>query len=116
MGVSGVIDWIIQRASSIVIASYVLWIGFWIISSDNIDYYLWKALFSNLWMQIYTVTTVIATCAHAWVGMWTIGSDYLTVRQFSDAASLVRTSYNIFCALLLLLYMGWTLYIIWDLT
>lgn len=116
MGVSGVIDWVIQRISSVVISSYVLWLFAWILTADSVDYQAWKALFSNFWMQVYTVSTVIATCAHAWVGMWTIGSDYLTKRQFGDSAFLVRATYNAFCGLLLFLYAFWSFYIMWTLT
>ncbi|RPG51154.1 MAG: succinate dehydrogenase, hydrophobic membrane anchor protein [Gammaproteobacteria bacterium TMED1] len=116
MAVSGVIDWVIQRISSIVISSYAIWMVFWMWSVHDIDYHAWIALYSNVWMQIYSVITVVATCAHAWIGMWTIGSDYLTVRQFGELATLVRTSYNIVCVVLLLLYVVWILYIMWNLT
>ena len=116
MAVSGVIDWVIQRISSIVISSYAIWMLLWMCTVNQIDYHTWSALYSNVWMQVFSVITVLATCAHAWVGMWTIGSDYLTVRQFGEAASLVRTSYNIVCILFLLLYVFWVLYIMWNLT
>ena len=116
MAVSGVTDWLIQRISSIVISSYTIWMVFWILSTEELDYYAWTTLFSNFWMQIYTVVTVLAICSHAWVGLWTIGTDYLTDRQFGGSASWVRASYNIVCFLSLLLYGMWVLFIMWNLT
>ncbi len=116
MAVSGVTDWLIQRVSSIVISSYTIWMVFWLLSTEEVDYQAWTTLFSNFWMQIYTVATVLAICSHAWIGLWTIGSDYLTARQFGGSASWVRASYNIVCFLSLLLCGIWILFIMWNLT
>ena len=111
---SGVSDWLIQRVSAIVVALYIIILLGWILLAGEVTYVTWRELFSSTWMQLFTLITLLATCAHAWVGMWTIGSDYLRSRTLGEGADTLRYVYQIVCILILLVYFFWGVKILWG--
>ena len=111
---SGVFDWLIQRVSAIVVALYIIILLGWILLAGEVTYVTWRELFSSTWMQLFTVITLLATCAHAWIGMWTIGSDYLRSRTLGEGADTLRHVYQIMCILILLVYFFWGVKILWG--
>ncbi len=111
---SGVFDWLIQRVSAIVVALYIIILLGWILLAGEVTYVTWRELFSSTWMQLFTLITLLATCAHAWIGMWTIGSDYLRSRTLGEGADTLRHVYQIMCILILLVYFFWGVKILWG--
>ena len=111
---SGLSDWLIQRVSAIVVALYIIILLGWILLAGEVTYVTWRELFSSTWMQLFTVITLLATCAHAWIGMWTIGSDYLRSRTLGEGADTLRHVYQIMCILILLVYFFWGVKILWG--
>ena len=111
---SGVFDWLIQRVSAIVVALYIIILLGWILLAGEVTYVTWRELFSSTWMQLFTLITLLATCAHAWIGMWTIGSDYLRSRTLGEGADTLRHVYQIVCILILLVYFFWGVKILWG--
>ncbi len=74
---SGLLDWLAQRVSAVILGSYALFIfGFFLFTSD-VDYDLWRGLYSNFFFKIYTLAALLALVAHIWVGMWTVATDYV---------------------------------------
>lgn len=84
---SGLYDWMAQRVSAVVLAAYVIFLLGYLIAHPNISYADWHGLFSQGWMRIFSLLTLVALSVHAWVGMWTISTDYLTsmARQGGDS-------------------------------
>ena len=111
---SGLSDWLIQRVSAIVVALYIIILLGWILLAGEVTYVTWRELFSSTWMQLFTLITLLATCAHAWIGMWTIGSDYLRIRTLGEGADTLRYVYQIVCILILLVYFFWGVKILWG--
>ena len=111
---NGVSDWLIQRVSAIVVALYTAILLGWILLAGEVTYAAWRELFSSTWMQVLTLITLLATCAHAWVGMWTIGSDYLRSRMLGEGADTLRYVYQIVCVFILLVYLVWGVKILWG--
>ena len=111
---SGLSDWLIQRVSAIVVALYIIILLGWILLAGEVTYVTWRELFSSTWMQLFTLITLLATCAHAWIGMWTIGSDYLRSRTLGEGADTLRHVYQIMCILILLVYFFWGVKILWG--
>jgi len=111
---NGVSDWIVQRVSAYILATYtVLLVGIMLLQGD-ISHADWQALFAQTWMQILTLLTILATCAHAWIGMWTIGTDYIREHYFGAGADGIRLVYQVGCILLLTVYVIWTVKILWG--
>lgn len=103
---SGVSDWVVQRISAVVLAIYtVILVGFFIITPD-VTFSAWQGLFSQTWMKIVSLASLIALCAHAWVGMWTIATDYLK-------GTLVRFVFQVVCAGFIFAYLVWGIDILW---
>lgn len=111
---SGVSDWLIQRVSAVIVAVYTVFLIGWILTSGEVTYDAWRGLFDRTWMQIFTLVTLLATCAHAWIGVWTVGSDYLQTRTLGDGANTLRFLYQIGAVLILIVYLVWGIKIMWG--
>jgi len=76
LGRSGVHDYIIIRVAGINLALFSLFLlGFFL--TTDVNYESWKALFSNLGMQVFTVITLFSLLAHVWIGLWQVLTDYV---------------------------------------
>jgi succinate dehydrogenase / fumarate reductase membrane anchor subunit len=74
---SGLMDWLAQRVSAVVLGSYAIFMfGYFLVAGD-IDYQQWTGLFSQFWFKLYTIASLLALVAHIWVGMWTVATDYV---------------------------------------
>ncbi|QQD21367.1 succinate dehydrogenase, hydrophobic membrane anchor protein [Oceanospirillaceae bacterium ASx5O] len=106
-GRNGVHDWIIQRASAVILALYTLFLLGFVIATPDMQYGQWQGLFAQTWMKVFSLAALIAICAHAWVGMWTISTDYLK-------AAAVRFAFQMMCAGFLFVYLVWGIAILWS--
>ncbi len=111
---NGVSDWYIQRASSIVMGVNVVVLLALILTAKELSFAFWSGLFNQTWMQVATLLTLIATCAHAWIGMWTIGTDYLQSRTMGPKGDRLRSVYQSVCVLALMAYVLWGIKILWG--
>jgi len=111
---NGMSDWIIQRVTAVILATYtVALLGIVLIQGD-MSHAAWQTLFSQTWMQIFTLLAVLSTAAHGWIGMWTIGTDYIREHYFGAGADGIRLVYQVGCVLLLMVYVIWTVKILWG--
>ena len=89
LGRSGLFDWILLRASAIVITCYILYLlSFFVITSD-MTYSVWRDFFSGPLTKVFTLLALISILIHAWVGMWQVLTDYvkpLAIRLFLQLA------------------------------
>ena len=111
---SGLSDWLIQRFSAVILAAYTLCVlGSFFVHPD-MDFAQWSAIYESNAMRIFSLIALASLCGHAWIGMWTIGTDYLTSLQLGKAATAVRLSYQVFCILLVVVYLIWGIQIFWG--
>ena len=105
---SGLSDWVLQRASAVILATYSIFIVGYILLPPELTFGQWKELFSCTSVRIYTLLAVLSLVAHAWVGLWTIATDYIKpaiIRFFFNAAVIVT----------LFVYLVWSIEILWGL-
>lgn len=114
LGRSGLYDWIVQRATAVVIAGYFLAILGFLVCGGEVTYAEWHSFMSCTTMKVATLVTLLATAAHAWVGLWTISTDYLTSQALGKAGLFVRLSFQGVCALLLWGSVIWGVMIVWG--
>ncbi|MBE8168272.1 MAG: succinate dehydrogenase, hydrophobic membrane anchor protein [Shewanella sp.] len=76
-GRSGVHDYILLRASAIILACYTLFLAGFIACNSPMTYEIWSGLFSTLAMKVFTLVTLIALLIHAWIGVWQVLTDYV---------------------------------------
>ena len=114
LGRSGLFDWLIQRASALVLLAYTVCILGSLLLAPELDYAAWRALFDVPAMQIFSLIALFSLCAHAWVGVWTVTTDYLNEAHFGRAGTLIRLSTQFACAMLTLIYLLWGIRIFWG--
>lgn len=114
LGSNGVYDWLVQRLSAVVLLAWILFVCFFILTTDTLSSQTWQALFNRTWMRVFSMAALLALCAHAWVGMWTISTDYFTAVMLGRAATVVRFLFQLVCLLVLLTYFVWCVQILWS--
>lgn len=113
-GRSGVLDWLIQRVSAVVLAVYTVFIVAYILLNPGMEYEQWQALFGQLWMRIFTLLTLLSVVVHAWIGLWSVLTDYITDRVLGGKATVLRLLAQVFLALVAIIYVLWGVEIIWG--
>lgn len=76
-GRSGVHDFILLRASAIVLALYTLFLAGFFITTPEVTYDVWKGLFACLPFKVFSILAIFAVLVHAWIGIWQVLSDYV---------------------------------------
>lgn len=103
----GLMDWLIQRVTAIVMTLYALLIAAIALYHGGLDHALWRALFGHGAFKIVSFLFMAALLYHAWVGAREIYMDYLkpvALRLTVQAATIA----------LLVAYLGWTIQILWG--
>ncbi len=77
----GLLSWLAQRVTAVVMAAYTLILLICFFSARRFSHEGWMTIFANRWMKLATFITLLALCYHAWVGMRNIWMDY--VKPFS---------------------------------
>ncbi len=112
---SGSFLWIVQRVSGLLVFFYFLFILGILVSVQNVTYEYWKSIFNNRLVQIFSLLAIVSLITHAWIGIQCVISDYITERLIGPKAILIRRTLNYFFGLLLMLYLFWSLLILWNL-
>ncbi len=112
---NGVGDWLVQRVSAVVLASYVLFLTGWLVLGEPVTFGHWYSLFAHTGMRIFSLAALLALVAHSWVGMWTIAGDYLNARALGRAAGPARFAFFGLCVALMFVYVVWGVQILWGL-
>ena len=77
LGRNGVHDYILVRASAIVITLYIIYmIGFFAVIGD-LTYEVWSGFFGSAFTKVFTLLTLFSILIHAWIGMWQVLTDYV---------------------------------------
>ncbi|MEH6501875.1 MAG: succinate dehydrogenase, hydrophobic membrane anchor protein [Pseudoalteromonas distincta] len=111
---SGLYDWMAQRVSAVLLAAYVLFLLGYLIFNPGLTFADWQGLFSQNWMRIFSLLTLVALSVHAWVGMWTISTDYLTPMALGKSATVVRFLFQAVCGLAMFVFFVWGVQILWG--
>lgn len=78
LGRNGVQDFIIQRASAVILGLYTIGLLGWFIAMSPVDYVAWQQLNACLAMQIVNTLVLLSLVTHTWIGVWGILTDYVT--------------------------------------
>ncbi len=111
---SGLYDWMAQRVSAVLLAVYTLFLLGYLLMNPDLTYEQWVGLFSQNWMRIFSMLTLVALSVHAWVGMWTISTDYLTPMAMGKSATILRFLFQAACGLAMFVFFVWGVQILWG--
>ena len=103
----GLRDWLMQRITAVVMALYALAMAGWLLLHPGFDYDAWIALFSSNVVRTFSLLLMLSVYFHAWVGVRDIVMDYV------KSAGLRLVIY-VLVILLLLLYVIWSVQILWG--
>ena len=103
----GLRDWLIQRVTAVVMAIYTLALsGYWLMQ-PAIDYNAWTMFFSSDLVRTFTMLFLLSVFYHAWIGVRDIVMDYVK-------PALIRLFIHTLVILVLLLYVIWSVQILWG--
>ncbi len=102
----GLKDWILQRATAIIMALYTVIFLAVIITVGPDSFVAWRGVFANGFMKFMTFLFFVSLFYHAWVGVRDILMDYIK----PDGLRLLMM---IATAALLVGYTGWSVQILW---
>ncbi len=114
-GRSGLSDWLIQRFTAIVMTAYTIFIVAFLLSTPELTYEIWSALFSQLWVRVFTLLVILSIIAHGWIGLWGVLTDYVTTRMMGAKAVTLRVSVLFVYIVVALGFIVWGVEILWGL-
>jgi len=103
----GLRDWLIQRVTAVVMVLYTLVMAVYLLAIPKLDYYAWTFLFSNNVIRSLTLLFLLCVFYHAWIGVRDIVMDYVK-------PTAVRLLIHVLVVFALLLYVIWSVQILWG--
>ncbi len=77
LGRNGVHDFLLVRATAIVLTLYILYmVGFFAITGE-LTYEVWSGFFASAFTKVFTLLALFSILIHAWIGMWQVLTDYV---------------------------------------
>ncbi len=107
LGRNGVHDWLLLRASAIVISLYILYILYFFLTAVQINYEIWHGFFGAMFTRIFTLLALLALVIHAWIGVWQVLTDYIKLLALRLVLQLVTV-------MLLLSYLFYGAMVVWS--
>jgi succinate dehydrogenase / fumarate reductase membrane anchor subunit len=77
VGRNGVHDFLLIRASAIIMTLYTVYLISFIAFSGDISYMSWTNFFSGTFTKVFTMLALVCVLIHAWIGMWQVLTDYI---------------------------------------
>ncbi|WWP00084.1 MAG: succinate dehydrogenase, hydrophobic membrane anchor protein [Candidatus Dasytiphilus stammeri] len=77
LGFNGIYDWLLLRISAIIIAFYIIYIGWFFITIDTLNYMSWHTFFESKITKDFTIIALLSTVIHSWIGIWQVLTDYI---------------------------------------
>ena len=102
----GVRDWLVQRATAVLMALFTVVMIVECLRPGEMTYEKWGGIFAPQWMRILTFVMIGSILWHAWVGVRDVLMDYvkpLAARLVLQVAAIV---WLVGCA-------GWALQVLW---
>lgn len=106
VGRNGIHDFILIRATALILTVYTLYLFNFFVFSD-INYFSWVAFFKLTSTKVFTMLALISVLIHGWIGMWQVLTDYVKCAKLRAGLQLV-----VVVALLSYLFSG--LFILWG--
>ncbi|TWX67602.1 succinate dehydrogenase, hydrophobic membrane anchor protein [Colwellia sp. C1TZA3] len=107
VGRSGVHDYVLVRASAIILALYTFYLTGFFVTTSDVTFEIWQAFFGNFATKVFTILALISLLVHAWIGVWQVLSDYIK-------PALLRGGLQFIFSVLLLVYLAAGLLTVWG--
>ncbi|XOD69897.1 MAG: succinate dehydrogenase membrane anchor subunit [Sodalis sp. (in: enterobacteria)] len=107
LGRNGVHDWLLIRASAIVIFFYIIYELSFILFTDTLTYDVWLGFFSTPITKVFTLLALFSILVHTWIGMWQILTDYIKPLA-------VRLLLELAIVIVLMIYLFYGIVVVWG--
>jgi len=77
VGRNGVHDFILLRASAIILALYTLLLAGFFVVTPSVTFEQWQGFFACTSVKVATVLALLSLLVHAKIGVWQVLSDYV---------------------------------------
>ncbi|MBC3767729.1 succinate dehydrogenase, hydrophobic membrane anchor protein [Neptunicella marina] len=104
---NGVQDFVSLRATALVICAFSFFMLWFFISTPSITYDVWRSLFANLAMKVFTFATLVSIMIHVRIGLWQVLTDYVKPAG-------VRATIQFLLNLLAFAYCAAGLFVLWG--
>ncbi|MGB0936652.1 MAG: succinate dehydrogenase, hydrophobic membrane anchor protein [Colwellia sp.] len=106
-GRNGTHDFLLLRASAIILALYTLLLAGFFIVTPTVTYDVWHNFFACMPVKIATMLALLALLVHARIGIWQVLSDYVKTAFLRGALQFV-------VSVLLIAYVLFGFSIVWG--
>ncbi|EGR1591158.1 TPA: succinate dehydrogenase, hydrophobic membrane anchor protein [Vibrio parahaemolyticus] len=86
-GRNGVHDFLLIRATAIIMTLYTIYLVSFCAFSD-ISYASWTQFFGGTFTKVFTMLALASVLIHAWIGMWQVFTDYIKCAKLRGALQL----------------------------
>ncbi|GAA5646484.1 MULTISPECIES: succinate dehydrogenase, hydrophobic membrane anchor protein [Vibrio] len=76
-GRNGVHDYLLIRATAIIMTLYTIYLVSFIAFSGDISYVSWTQFFGGTFTKTFTMLALVSILIHAWIGLWQVLTDYI---------------------------------------
>jgi len=111
---NGLLEWITQRVTSVVITVYVFFVTYYLLAHPDISYNEWRDLNSLFLMKTLNILTITSIAVHSIIGLWGVITDYITVRLLGPKAKLLNVLFQLGIKIITLIYFLWAITIVWS--
>jgi len=111
---NGLLEWSLQRVTSLIMTAYVLFVTYYLLTHPNIDYSQWRDLNGIFLMKVLSIMTVSSIALHSIIGLWGVITDYITVRLLGPKAVTLNLIFQIGMITITLVYLVWAISIVWS--
>ncbi|MEW7311712.1 succinate dehydrogenase membrane anchor subunit [Buttiauxella gaviniae] len=107
LGRNGVHDFLLVRATAIVITLYIIYMIGFIAMAGELTYPVWSGFFASAFTKVFTLLTLFSILIHAWIGMWQVLTDY--VKPVA-----IRLGLQLIIVVALLVYVIYGFVVVWG--
>jgi succinate dehydrogenase / fumarate reductase membrane anchor subunit len=107
LGRNGVHDFLLIRASAIIMVLYIVYLSYFFITEPMIDFRIWKGFWSSIITQVFTMLALVSILIHGWIGMWQVLTDYIKCAR-------IRSLLQLGVVGLLLGYIFFGFFVLWG--
>ncbi len=84
LGRNGVHDFLLIRASAIILTLYTIYLVSFCAFTD-ITYLSWTSFFGGTFTKVFTMLALVSVLIHAWIGLWQVLTDYIKCAKLRGA-------------------------------
>ncbi len=107
VGRNGVHDFILLRASAIILALYTILLAGFFVVTPSVTFDVWQAFFACNLVKVATILALLALLTHARIGVWQVLSDYVK-------SAFLRAALQFVFSITLVAYLIFGFLIVWG--